>query len=382
LNGGRKRDSTNANYTMNIPTYSRAYMPRFPYTDRIIDSLYALGEKNNHSSQVSQEEIEKHMKEQVQEQDIIRLWNDIDFQSELQNAVNRGDIIQTDDSYTLSAAIAEKCRAKQQENERYEAMQQSKKDRRECADILLAYLKQQDQQTKKQQNSNKRQKVEEDSNVPSLSKLGSKLKSLMLNDRMIIVPMIEVRDNETDELKGIDKQFQDAIETVTDGSWTILSVEISRVDTIEGNPRVHAIDEIEGDVKIDALYNCHGCSMDTKLLDKLDIVWSDDDSDFTNGTVSCYSWKADYCEMWQNGYLERVGCYDCDGRCSTVYSSKCPLDEDSDYEGYEYDGGHVPRYENTHNEGFLIGISKELVREQKAERAKSLGLQVHQPEYD
>ena len=63
--------------------------------------------------------------------------------------------------------------------------------------------------------------------------------------------MIEVRDNETDELKGIDKQFQDAIDFATDGSWTILNVELSRVDTIEGNPRVHAIDEIEGDVKIE-----------------------------------------------------------------------------------------------------------------------------------
>ena len=353
MNGGRKRDSANAYYS-----YSRTYMPRFPY--RIVEALYVLGEKNNHSPQ-SQEEIEKHMKEQVQVQNIIRLWNDRDFQSELQNAVVRGDIIQTDDTYTLSAVAAIKCRAEQQKKERYEAMQQSKKDRRECVDMLLAYLKQQDYQTEKNQN-NKRQKVEEDSNkVPSLSQLGSKLKELMPNDRIIIVPMIEVRDKETDELKGMDKQFQDAIETATEGSWTILSVEISRVDTIEGNPRVHAIDEIEGDVKIGALYNCHGSSMDTKLLDKLNIVWSDDDSDFRNGTVSCYSWKADYCEMWQNGYLERVGCYDCDGRRSSVYSSKCPLDEDSDYEGYEYDGGHVPRYENTHNESFLIGISKELV---------------------
>jgi len=325
------------------------------FRDGIVDAIYALD--NNNSTQ----DIAQHMKQQAPFSKSSWWWEDREFKSELQNAVNRGDVIQTDDSYTLSAAIAEKCRAKQQKKEKYEAMEQSKKDRREYADMLLAFLKQQDQQTKKQQNNNKRQKVEEDSIVPSLSKLGLKLESLLLNDRMIIVPIIEVRDKETDELKGMDKQFQDAIETATGGSWTILSVEISRVDTIEGNPRVHAIDEIEGDVQIDALYNCHGCSMDTKLLDKLNIVWSDDDSDFTNGTVSCYSWKADYCEMWQNGYLERVGCYDCDGRRSTVYSSKCPLDEDSDYEGYEYDGGHVPRYENTHNESFLIGISKELI---------------------
>ena len=51
----------------------------------------------------------------------IMWWEDIEFQSELQNAVNRGD------SYTLSTAIAEKCRAKQQKKEKYEAMEQSKR---------------------------------------------------------------------------------------------------------------------------------------------------------------------------------------------------------------------------------------------------------------
>ena len=333
------------------------------FRDGIVDAIYALGNDN------STQDIAKHMKQQAPFSESSWWWEDREFKSELQNAVNRGDIIQANDSYTLSTAIAEKCRAKQQKKERYEAMQQSKRDRRECADMLLTYLKQQDQQTKKQQNNNKRHKVDarpgfdQHCNNPSLSKLGSKLKTLMLNDRMIIVPMIEVRDNATNELKGIDKQFQDAIDIATGGSWTILSVDVSRVDTIEGNPGIKTYADHEGDVVIDALYDCHGCSMDTKLLDKLNIVWSDED--LINGTVSCYCWKGNYYEMWQNGEMERVGCYDCDGRRSTVYSSKCPLDEDSDYEGYIFDEGHTPRYENTLCESLLIGISKELIPEQK-----------------
>ena len=263
--------------------------------------------------------------------------------------------------------------------ERYEAMEQSKKDRCECADMLLTYLKQQDQQTEKHQSNKKRLKVDappcfdQHYNNPSLSQLGSKLKSLMLNDRMIIVPMIEKRDDATNELKGIDKKFQDAIDIATDGSWTVLNVVLSRVDTIEGNPGIKTYADYEGDVVIDALYDCDGTAMDKKLLDKLNIVWSDED--LIDGTVSCYCWEGNYYEMWQNGETERVGCYDCDG-------NDCPLDDDSDYEGYIFDEGHTPRYENTHNESFLIGISKELIREQKAERAKSLGLQVHQPEFD
>ena len=132
------------------------------FRDGIVDAIYVLGNDN------STQDIAKHMKQQAPFSESSWWWEDRDFQSELQNAVVRGDIIQTDDTYTLSAVAAIKCRAKQQENERYAAMEQSKKDRRECVDMLLKYLKQQDHQTEKNQN-NKRQKVEEDSNeVPSL----------------------------------------------------------------------------------------------------------------------------------------------------------------------------------------------------------------------
>jgi len=320
------------------------------FRDGIVDAIYALG--NNNSTQ----DIAQHMKQQAPFSESSWWWEDREFKSELQNAVNRGDIIQANDSYTSSAVAAIKCKAKQQEKEMYEAMQQSKKDRRECADMLLTNLKQQDQQTKKQQNNNKRQKVGEDSNVPSLSKLGLKLESLLLNDRMIIVPMIEIRDNATNKLKGIDKKFQDAIDIATDGSWTVLNVVLSRVDTIEGNPGIKTYADYEGDVVIDALYDCDGTAMYTKLLDKLNIVWSDED--LIDGTVSCYCWEGNYYEMWQNGETERVGCYDCDG-------NDCPLDDDSDYEGYIFDEGHTPRYENTLCESLLIGISKELIPEQK-----------------
>ena len=202
----------------------------------------------------------------------------------------------------------------------------------------------------------------------TLDELGLKMKALLPTHSMIIVPVVDSSGFATHNfsgLKGIDKQFQDAIENATGGSWTVLAVEATRVDNIEGNPGVHEIDCLEGDINIDTIYHSDGAEMDKKTLDNLNINWR---AKWDDGIVSLY--KGDKgCSIWEDGDLERVGCYDCDDsnrnrgsyyldedEWDEVFPEEgCPLDEDS------CDTRHTPRYERTYHECLLVGLLKELI---------------------
>eukprot|EP00581_Thalassiosira_minuscula_P015942 CAMPEP_0183719622 /NCGR_PEP_ID=MMETSP0737-20130205/12475_1 /TAXON_ID=385413 /ORGANISM="Thalassiosira miniscula, Strain CCMP1093" /LENGTH=430 /DNA_ID=CAMNT_0025949345 /DNA_START=96 /DNA_END=1388 /DNA_ORIENTATION=+ len=257
----------------------------------------------------------------------------------LNKAVVEGGIIQTNnDFYKLSPQRKEKAAERAREAARKKAMQLAKEksanSRNECAKELIKYLDERVTEDKK--------------GSKCLAEIGSRLRLLLPQDSLIIVPMVDspwFGNNNSTGLKGMDKKFQDAIHEATEGGWAVLSVETSRVDTFYGDHN----DDYEGDVKVEAIYDCNnGMKLNKKIFEKMCIIWK---QEWDDGMVSSYDSRPH--EIWDDGDEVFVQCEQCG------YETSCD------------DDGHWPEYESTHHECFLVAMLKGLVPKPNSATAAS-----------